>query len=78
VPTPEGWLTIEEEYAARQRARAKRVAGVAPEDVSADDLPMQVSMTLGEWRSVLEEDGPARQKLRDMVESHVRMADDIR
>jgi hypothetical protein len=76
MPTKEGWPTIDEERAMRDRARTLRKNPAAT--LSTDTLPMSVSMTVGQWKALLAGDATACGYVRGMLESHIDMAAQVR
>lgn len=74
MPTKEGWPTIDEEQAMRSRAKARRRG----EDAPVEDLPMSVTLSIGEWQQLLARGDEATEKVRKMLDAHLAMAQDIR
>lgn len=76
MPTKEGWPTIDEERAMKERARALRKNPAA--DLSTDALPMKVSLTIGQWKALLAGSEAERDYVRTLLEAHIDMANQVR
>lgn len=76
MPTKEGWPTVDEERAMKALARAQRKNPAA--DLSTDALPMSVSLTLGQWRALLDGDVVLQDRVRKLLEVHIDMASQVR
>lgn len=74
MPTKEGWLTIDEERAVKDRAKKLRQNQPAP----VEDLPMTISLPIGQWRSVVDGDPGAVEALRAMLSAYITQAEQVR